>query len=453
MSLTNQHIAILGGGRSGLAAAALALREGAEVVILDTVDGAGADALCARCAALSPDLQVVTGAAAMSAPARKFDLLVTSPGISLVDGWGAMMAATATTAIGEIEFAWKYFHGRTIGITGTNGKTTTTEMIRDVLLAAGHKAVAAGNHGMPLAEVVMQHPEIEWVALELSSFQLETIAAYRPDVAVWLNFAPDHMDRYHSLEEYHTAKLRLFLNLDANGTAIVPAEEAAAIDCHGARVETFSTVDTTARWHLADGMICRDQHRLMAVEDVAVRGRHNHANLLAAWAAAHAAGAGDDAARAVFQSFKPPLNRYEWIARANGVDFINDSKSTNLHSLETALHAEDRLYVLIAGGKDKGLDFHDVAATVAKRCRAVIAIGEIRPHLRSAFASMVDFHEAADLEDAVAQARALAHTGDAVLLSPGTSSFDMFRDYAHRGEIFRQVIQANVSMQTTEPAL
>lgn len=453
MSLTNQHIAILGGGRSGLAAAELAMREGAGVELFDTVKGAAADALRADCAARLPGMRVVTGDDALVPPVRRFDLLITSPGISLVDGWGAAMAATAVKSIGEIEFAWKYFHGRTIGITGTNGKTTTTEMIRDLLLAAGIKAVAAGNHGMPLAEVVTRHPETTVVALELSSFQLETIENFRPDVAVWLNFAPDHLDRYPSLAEYHAAKLRLFLNLDSTGIAIVPAEESAEIDCHGARRETFSTGDSTATWHLAGGRVCRGEDPLMSLGDVAVRGRHNHANLLAAWAAAHAIGVGDDVARDVFAAFIPPRNRYEWVACIDGVDFINDSKSTNLHSLETALNAEERGIILIAGGKDKGLDFNAVADTVARRCRAVIAIGEIRPHLHAAFAARVAYAEAVDLGEAVAKARALAQSGDAVLLSPGTSSFDMFRDYAHRGEVFRQVIRANETMQMTEPAL
>ena len=436
--LHNQNIAILGAGRSGLAAAALARREGAVPVIFDGAEGDAAEKARARAAAALPGIEFIAGEQAGLDCGRTFPLMITSPGIDLTIGWGKGMSALAEKAIGEIEFASWFYRGHLIGITGTNGKTTTTEMIRDLLLAAGFKALAAGNHGLPLAEVVLDHPEADALALELSSFQLETIDAFRPDVAVWLNFAPDHMDRYRTLDDYRRAKENIYRNLRPTDTAVVPPCEAGRAATSGARVVSFA-VDGPADWEIKDGNICRHGESLMAVDEVAARGRHNHANLLAAWAAAHAAGVADDAARGVFARFQTPPHRYERVRRLDGVDYINDSKSTNLHSLATALEAEENPAILIAGGKEKGLEYAELAPLVEKTCRAVIAIGEIGPKLRGIF-NAVENHAAADLGEAVPLARGLACPGDRVLLSPGTSSFDMFRDYNHRGEVFRDIV-------------
>ena len=436
--LQDQPIAILGGGRSGLAAAALARREGAVPVLFDGAEGKAAETARARAAERLPGVEFIAGERAGLSCGRSFPLLITSPGIDLTAGWGEAMSALAEKAIGEIEFASWFFRGRVIGITGTNGKTTTTEMIRDLLVAAGFNALAAGNHGLPLAEVVLDHAEADALALELSSFQLETIETFRPDVAVWLNFAPDHMDRYRTLGDYRRAKENIYRNLRPTDTAVVPPCERERAAASGARVVTFA-VDGPADWEIKGGNICRLGEGLLAVDEVAARGRHNHANVLAAWAAAHAAGVGDEAARAVFARFQTPPHRYERVCCLDGVDYINDSKSTNLHSLETALRAEENPAILIAGGKEKGLDYAELAPLVGKTCRAVIAIGEIGPKLRAIFGG-VGTHAAADLGEAVRLARRLAHPGDRVLLSPGTSSFDMFRDYNHRGEVFRMLV-------------
>lgn len=441
MHLNNQRVAILGGGRSGIAAAALAVREGALVTLFDSAGGAAAAKLEAW-AANFPSVELITGTDALESKTRRFDLVVTSPGISLVDGWGANMAACGARAIGEIEFASWYFSGKSIGITGTNGKTTTTEMIRELLCAAGEVCVAAGNYGLPLSEVVLNHPEVTTVALELSSFQLETISDFAPTVALWLNFAPDHMDRYPDLAAYRAAKERIYLNLGVGHQAVVPPCERATAARSGAKICTFDVDDTSADWHIKDGKIIHSGEVLMDLANVAVRGRHNHANMLAAMAAVDAFGASLAHVETVFSRYLPPPHRYEWIATIQGVDFINDSKSTNLHSLETALLAERRPRVLIAGGKEKGLDFSPLAELVNRHCRAVVAIGEIRHALRAAWGPSVVIPLENDFAAAIHKAHALAEPGDAVLLSPGTSSFDMFRDYTHRGEEFRRIVLA-----------
>jgi len=433
MNLASRHVVVLGAARSGRAAAALALREGARVTVLDTSPAARLEGL--------GGVELLVGEAAR-ADTRTYDLLVTSPGVDLAAGWGRDVAARCPQAIGETELAARFFRGRMVGITGTNGKTTTTEMVAGLLAASGLRCLASGNYGLPLSEVVLDHPDTDAVALELSSFQLETVDELRLDVAVWLNFAPDHLDRYPSVAAYRAAKERIFRNLGPAQTAVVPAQEHALAVRSGARVRTFSVDDPAADFHLDGRKVVRDGQAVLDLDAVAVRGRHNHANLMAAWAAVEPLGAGDDAARRFFATYRPPHHRFEWVRSLDGVDYVNDSKSTNLHSLETALVAEDRPVVLIAGGKEKGLDFRPLAPLVAARCRAVVAIGEIAPALVAVWGGPVAVTPAPTLEDAVACARALARPGDMVLLSPGTSSFDWFRNYEHRGERFAAIVDS-----------
>jgi UDP-N-acetylmuramoylalanine--D-glutamate ligase len=430
VKLRNHHVAVLGAARSGRAAAALAAREGARVTLLDT-GAPGAEAPPPGAATLWGD--------AARADRGRYDLLVASPGIPLDRGWGREVAARCTEVIGEIELAARFFKGRVIGITGTNGKTTTTEMVAGLLQAGGHAALAAGNIGLPFSEVVTRHPQTTAVALELSSFQLETIVDFRPEVAVWLNFAPDHLDRYRDLAEYRAAKERIWLNLGPDQLAVVPPDELPVAAATGAAARIFAVDDPAADWHVEAGQVVRCGDEVLELAGLALRGRHNHANLLAAWAAVEPFAIPDPAACAFLAAYRPPPHRFELVRSLDGVDYINDSKSTNLHSLATALAAEDRPLVLIAGGKEKGLDFAPLAGAVARRCRAVIAIGETSGRLAAAWPHPA-VRPAADLPAAIAAARALARPGDLVLLSPGTSSFDMFRDFEDRGERFRAAV-------------
>ncbi|QQL44700.1 UDP-N-acetylmuramoyl-L-alanine--D-glutamate ligase [Sulfuriroseicoccus oceanibius] len=446
MNLENQDVVVLGAGRSGFAAARLAASRGASVVVLDTASGDQAAAIEKRAADQLPaNCTLVTGDAA-----ENYDvdhaLLVTSPGIRLDKGWGMKVASRASLVMGEIELAWRFLppHVKVVGITGTNGKTTTTSMVGAMARANGLVAVEAGNIGLPLAEVVLDHPDVQLVALELSSFQLETIIDFRPDVVVWVNFAPDHLDRYMSLEDYRLAKERIFENLGDGDPVVAPVSEADDLPLRDLALTSF----TVTPGHATDADITVDAEGTLAirgrkaanVNDWNVRGRHNYANAAAALGACLALGLDEAHCFEAMMSFTGHPHRFEVVATIDGITYVNDSKSTNIHSLDAALHAEASKVVLIAGGKQKGLDFSVLKPLVHNRARGVVAIGEIRDELARIWQDDVPVVTAQSLDEAVAEASQMAGDQGLVLFSPGTSSFDMFSNYEERGEAFRRVV-------------
>ncbi len=432
MTLSGKHVAILGAGRSGRAAAALALREGARV---SAWDAAGPEALAGMPAAV----EVHPNATAAEGASVSCDVLVVSPGIDTFGPYVAAFAANAGEVIGEVELAARHYRGRIVGITGTNGKTTTTELVARVLSHAGLGGIACGNYGTPFAEVVMQADPPAAVALELSSFQLETVRGLRPDVAVWLNFAPDHMDRYPSVKAYFEAKLRIFENQTADDTAVVRAGE----DLPGlaARRVAFSTNDPEADW-FSDGhaIHCRGAFVMNLDEETGLRGLHNAENAMAALAAGQALGLSLPAMREALSGCAPPPHRCELIRTLDGVEYLNDSKATNLHALESALRSQTRPVVLIAGGKEKGLDYTPVVPLLREKALGAVTFGQIARPLASLFSQAVPCEAVTTLADAVTAARALAPRGSSILLSPGTSSFDQFTGYEQRGNAFRDLV-------------
>ena len=429
MTLTHQHVLILGAGHSGAAATRLALREGARVSVHDQG---------------GPEAFRDIDAAARRVPkageetAEACDLLVVSPGI---DTYGPLVAAYAAQAgemIGETELGYRHFGGTVVAITGTNGKTTTTELVDRILNGAGITSLPCGNHGMPLSEVVMLPDVPQAVALEVSSFQLETIRSLRPTVSIWLNFAPDHMDRYRSVEEYFEAKLRIFENQRAEDTAVVRAGE--SLGNLVPRVVRFSTEDEAADWYSAGRLICRGGATVMDLAETHLRGTHNAENTMAAMAAGEALGIRDEVMREALRGYAPPPHRCELVRMLDGVEYLNDSKATNLHALTSAMRAMDRPVVLIAGGKDKGLDYQPLLPLLRAKATAAVTFGQIGAALARLFGDAVPAEMASSLDDAVARARRLAPRGSVVLFSPGTSSFDMFSGYEQRGTMFRNLV-------------
>ena len=432
MTLTGKHVAILGAGRSGRAAARLALREGARVSIWDT---AGAEAF----SDMPEGAELHSGAVAEQGGSMVSDYLVVSPGIDTYGSYVAAFAANAGEVIGEVELASRFYQGKIIGITGTNGKTTTTELVARIMAHAGLGGTPCGNYGMPFAEVVMQANHPAAVALELSSFQLETISTLRPDVAVWLNFAPDHMDRYPTVEAYREAKLRIFKNQTAQDTAVVrmgePLPELAA------KTVSFSTEDPEAQWFSNGHAIIHRGETLLDMEQgTSLRGLHNAENAMAAMAACDAIGISAVTMREAFQGYAPPPHRCELVRTLDGVEYLNDSKATNLHALESALRSQTRPVVLVAGGKEKGLDYSPVVPLLREKALAAVTFGQIARPLAELFSQAVPCEHVANLADAVIVARSMAPLGSTVLLSPGTSSFDQFQGYEQRGNAFRDLV-------------
>ena len=432
MNLKHKNVITLGAGSSGRSAAALALAEGADVEVHDA---------CDSITGLPEGVRAVTNATVATGNSSSCDVLVISPGI---DGNGEFAQAYRSHAgemIGEVELAYRYYGGRVIAITGTNGKTTTTELIDRMLNHNGISSVPCGNYGTPFSELPLMDKPPAVAALEVSSFQLETVVDFHPDVAVWLNFSADHMDRYPTLEAYKDAKLRIFENLDEGDHVVLRAGE--DVGDLKADVVTFST-EEDADFTLQDGWICQNGEKVIDLSVTRLRGLHNAENAMAAFAACSVMGVKAEGASEALRGFAPPPHRCELIRSLDGVEYINDSKATNLHALDSALRSQCRPVILIAGGKQKGLDYTELLPRLKEATKGVVVFGEIAGQLSETFKSLSDHISiivAQSLEDAVHQARGLAGHGDTILFSPGTSSFDMFSGYEERGDCFRRIVK------------
>lgn len=432
MTLSKKHVVILGAGRSGRSAALLALREGAHVSVWDTADPDMFKHLPAG-VEIHPHATLADGARVHS------DILVVSPGINTFGSFVAAFSTHAGEVIGEVELAARHYRGRIVAVTGTNGKTTTIELISRILAKAGQGGTACGNYGMPFAEVVMLPEPPPAVALELSSFQLETIRSLSPDVAVWLNFAADHMDRYLSVADYFRAKLRIFENQTPDHAAVIRAGE--PLPALAATKTTFSITDSSAAWFSDGKLIYRHGRTVLDLSrDTSLRGYHNEENAMAALAACEAVGVPLVTMIEALHGYAPPPHRCELIRTLDGVEYLNDSKATNLHALESALRSQNRPVILIAGGKEKGLDYHPLLPLLREKVLACVTFGQIGTHLAEVFSEAVTTTAVENLTEAVSQARSLAPRGSSILLSPGTSSFDQFEGYEERGEAFRSLV-------------
>jgi UDP-N-acetylmuramoylalanine--D-glutamate ligase len=434
----NKNVAVLGAGLSGTAAALLLRSERANVTVLDSADEA--KLLRSTIQNLrTQNVTVITGSAAEENSDR-FDLVVLSPGIDPDCALARSFSSRQIEMIGELELGWQFCERPLIAITGTNGKTTTTELIARMLNAAGQRTIACGNIGKPLSEVVRNQQRFDVLTVEISSFQLETIKSFRPDVAVWLNFAPDHLDRYVSVAEYRAAKLRVFENQTADDVAVVNAAE--NITGLRARKVTFSAYDDAADFRLTDGTICFQRTPVLQLADAKLRGSHNIENLMATLAVGQARGLSFAQMAPPLSTYEPQPHRCEFVRTIAGVDYINDSKATNLDAVEKALLAQSKPVVLIAGGKDKGFDFGPLRDVIKGKAHAAILIGEMANRICDDWRDVTRCEIAASLPEAVERARAAAKPGEVVLFSPGTSSFDMFKSYADRGDQFRSLIHA-----------
>ncbi len=436
MDLNGKRIAVLGAGGSGYAAAVLAVSLGAEVAAFD---GCSAEKLADAVEKFSRAGVVLTCGDLALQPTGRFDLSIISPGIDANWPIGVAFAAVSEELIGEIEFAYRLGSTPVIAITGTNGKTTTTSLVTRMLQSAGLRAISAGNIGLPYSEVVHSGENFDWIVLEVSSFQLETISSFSPSVAVWMNFAPDHMDRYRTVEEYFGAKFRLFENLVPEALVIHKYESHLGLK---ARTVTFSAFGNEAGFSYENGVIHHSiTGRSFSFSSCQLQGKHNAENVMVALAIAdHLGIAWDDVSDAI-RTYEAPPHRCEKVDVINGVLYLNDSKSTNLHSLESALGGQDGPVVLIVGGKDKGLNFGELRSLAAKMAKKAICIGEIAETIQVAWDGAVECELAGTLDDAVLIAARSSDPGETVLFSPGTSSFDMFTGYEARGIAFREAVK------------
>jgi UDP-N-acetylmuramoylalanine--D-glutamate ligase len=431
---SGKNTVVLGLGHSGEAAAVLLHEEGARVTICESAD---TPAIREKAAALrARGVQVLLGAEADSDPVV-YDLAVLSPGIDPVVPLVRNAISKNIPLIGELELAFEECSCPVVAITGTNGKTTTTELTTRILQGCGVRTIASGNIGLPFATAVRQSHLMDVMVLEVSSFQLETIRQFRPKVSAWLNLSPNHLDRYPGMEEYRAAKLRIFENQTADDFAVVNAIN--DLPPLRARTISFSAVTDRGDFSLQGSSIFFRSEKILDQSATRLPGVHNAENIMAALGIGHALGLGMESLAASIADYAPPVHRCEFVRDLEGVRWINDSKATNLDAMAQALRSQAAPVILVAGGKDKGFEFDENAALVHERARAAVLIGEMRHRIAASWSGS-HCHPVDSLEEAVAAARRLARPGDVVLFSPGTSSFDMFRNYGERGNLFKTFV-------------
>ena len=440
---------VLGMARSGAAISALLAADGRSLTVFDDDGGALARFRASGAATSFQDRIAIASAADAEKAAVESDCVVVSPGIALDHPLVARARAARVPVIGEIEAAFHFTRARIVGVTGTNGKSTTVGVIGGILEAAGVDAVVAGNVGTPLAQVLRER-DPHTLVLELSSFQLDTIDEFRVDVAVLLNVTPDHLDRYHhSFAEYAASKERILNRATPDTAYVFNAEDEfarAVADRHRVIAIPFSS-----RRALPEGVGFENDTLVRSWqgrrEDVIRRrefspvGVHNLENALASIGAATALGVPLDAMRAALSTYRPLPHRMELVRVVDGVAYVNDSKATNVDATVKSLMSVEGPAIVILGGRDKEGDFSALTPHLGG-VRCAVLIGEAKGVIRRALAGACELVDALDLRDAVQRARSAARAGDTVLLAPACASFDMFKNYQERGEVFRACVNA-----------
>jgi UDP-N-acetylmuramoylalanine--D-glutamate ligase len=372
--------------------------------------------------------------------------IVLSPGVPLNIPLLQRAAARAIPVIAEVELAFRHLKGTVIAVTGSNGKSTTTALIGEILRAAGRQPIVAGNIGEPLIRVLDPEKARSYV-LELSSFQLETVDTFRANIALLLNITPDHMDRYASFDAYAAAKHRIFRNQTGEDVAIVNAVERRTTPRPWpVRVWRFSAAQRVEEGAYQDGdelvMAVEGQQRRIPRSVLKLQGTANVENALAAWLAARATGVDDVSVQIAFGTFAGLPHRMVTVRELDGVRWVNDSKGTNVDATLKSLEGfPPASVILILGGKDKAGEFERMRDLVASRARAVVTIGAAAPRISEALAGTVPIEPAGDMQHAVEWARENAKKGETVLLSPACASFDQYRNFEHRGEHFEELVR------------
>ena len=445
IELARKQVLVVGLARTGIATALFCAARGAHVTVTEERSESQITETAAKLRAAGVTLELG------GHKARTFveqDLIVSSPGVP-----PTMPALASARVIGipvwsEIELAWRFLRGRLVCITGSNGKTTTTSLIGHILETAGLPVQVAGNIGTPLISRVDVSSDAGFTVVEASSFQLESISAFRPDVAVLLNVTPDHLDRHGSFETYGRSKARIFENQTEEDAAVLNADDAAAQQYTPSRPPVFWF---SRQKRVATGCFLRDDEIVFRRDgtetvvlrrrDIGLRGDHNVENVLAAAAAATLAGVEPAPIAEGVRSFAGVEHRIEFVAAISGVEYFNDSKATNVDATLKALDAFPNNLLVILGGKDKGSDYTILRKSLRQHARMVLLIGAAADKIESQLGGVVPVERAGTMSRAVKLAEERARPGDTVLLSPACASFDQFESYEHRGRVFKQLVR------------
>jgi UDP-N-acetylmuramoylalanine--D-glutamate ligase len=381
---------------------------------------------------------------------RRQDLIVVSPGVPLDTPELAQVRSFGLPVIGELELAARFLKGKSVAITGSNGKTTTTTLLGEILKEAGIPTLVGGNIGVPVVGLIDQSTDETWSVLEVSSFQLESTVEFHPSIAVILNITPDHLDRHGSFENYALAKERIFAAQNERDFVVLNADNARAAEAASRSAARSTGFQSSMRWCRAPGWKrgswsigrpgMRRRRRVMPLSGIPLKGAHNVENVLAAVVAARLAGAPAEAIRRAVEAFQAVEHRLEYVAAVNGVEFLQ-----RLQGHQRGRHGQGHCRLpsgihLILGGKDKGSDYTQLAQLLRERVRAVYTIGSAAAKIESHLRGVVSIHSCETLENAVSAAASAARPGEVVLLAPACSSFDQFENYEHRGRVFKELV-------------
>lgn len=446
----NKKVIIIGLGKSGIAAAEFLVSQKSNVWAIDSKSESGLRKISSMLEAKG--IKVLIGQESL--PSEAFDLAVLSPGVSMNAPMTLELKARNIPCIGELELGYQAADCLNIAITGTNGKTTVTQLISSVLHSGQRKTEVAGNIGVPFTSIIGKTKALDFVTLEVSSFQLETTQFFRPSIGILLNLTPDHQDRHDSFDDYCRIKARLFQNQQTHDWGIIQSEALAKLRSLGVRIPgklfTYSAENRRADVFLDRGLVISRIEGwagpLLNMADCELSGPHNAENIMAALLTGHILRIPLDAMKQAIQAFKAPPHRGEKVGEVGGVLYINDSKATNPHATAQALRAvpsaragEPNVW-LIAGGDDKGLEHHDLGPLISQKVKGTLLIGQSRERLRAAWSLFAPCQLCDDLVEAVSVAASKAIPSDVVLLSPACSSLDMFKSFEHRGEVFKNAV-------------
>jgi UDP-N-acetylmuramoylalanine--D-glutamate ligase len=445
LELAGKKVLIIGAARSGIAAARFLVDRGAIVALNDQkpIENWSAEALALK--------EAGVGLLPGEAPSWLLDqieLVVVSPGVPATIIPIRYAERAGAEVIGEVELAARFLKGKIVAITGSNGKTTTTSLIGELLRDAGLNVQVGGNIGRALISMVESSRDDGWTVVELSSFQLETIKTFRPSIAVVLNVTPNHMDRYETFNDYAAAKHRIFMNQTEDDVAVLNADDQTVASwANGLRAKVMNF---SVRQELERGVFLRDEELvfrwdegeqdLLRVTEMKLRGLHNVENVAAAFSVGIAAGANIESMRETVKHFNPVEHRLEFVDEIAGVKFYNDSKATSVDATLKALEAfagEVGEVVLILGGKGKKAPYAPLAPLVRDKVRKLVLIGEDAETIANELGEYSAVERASDMKDAVARSFKAAEKGDVVLLAPACASFDMFDSFEHRGKVFK----------------
>ncbi|HBC91881.1 MAG TPA: UDP-N-acetylmuramoyl-L-alanine--D-glutamate ligase [Pelotomaculum sp.] len=447
MELKDKRVLVVGAGKSGLAVAHFLINKGAAVVLADSSNPAYPGGELDRLAAAGVHLSL---GGYPEVKRGSFDLVVMSPGVPLTVEPARLALEHGIVLTGELELAYRFSSAPLVAVTGTNGKTTTTTLLGEIFRNAGNNTLVGGNIGTPLVTEVERYGPQDMIVAEVSSFQLETTNTFKPKVALVLNITPDHLDRHVTMEGYVDAKAKIFANQEAGDFTVLNYDDprtAALAGSSRARVIFFSRREAVPEGvYVKGGRITAKlgtvEEDICGWDELGIPGAHNLENALAAVAAAKSLGVATTSLVHTLKTFQGVAHRLEFVADINGVRYINDSKGTNPDASIKALEAYPEKIVLIAGGKNKGSDFGSFAEKVKERARVLVVLGQSAGAIADAARArgVENILYAKDFKDAVVLAHRAARPGEIVLLSPACASWDMFKSFEERGDLFREVV-------------